>query len=224
MRPDTLSTALGLVLCLALAAPAVAQEPHEGAVAASTDLESLMALLGSNDGVRARFQETRTLSILSEPIVTEGLLFFAPPDRLARHSTRPTRSSVLVSGGRIYLRDDTGLQVLDLATSEVARALVGNLIVVLRGDLAAIREVHEVEFRTSEAGWEIDLVPRSRSVRSIVERIRLRGRGGMLETMETRERNGDVALIELFGVATGEDLDRVELEAMLSVEALRDPP
>ena len=50
-------------------------------------LEELMGRLAESGGVRARFRETKHLSLLTAPLVSEGTLYFAPPDRFARHTT-----------------------------------------------------------------------------------------------------------------------------------------
>ena len=88
---------------------------------AATDLEGLMHLLAGSGGVRASFRETKHLSLLSSPLETEGVLYFAPPDLLARHTSRPGRSSVVIRGDQVELRDETGRQVIDLRSSAVTR-------------------------------------------------------------------------------------------------------
>ena len=106
-----------------------AANPSDEETRAPTDLESLMEIFAASGGVRARFQESRHISILTDPIETGGMLYFAPPDRLARHATRPGRSSVVVEAGRVSFADETGTRSFDLSTSEVAQTLVGNLII-----------------------------------------------------------------------------------------------
>ena len=58
-------------------------------------LEELMSRLARSGGVRARFRETKHLSLLTAPLVSEGTLHFAPPDRLARHTTHPGNASIV---------------------------------------------------------------------------------------------------------------------------------
>ena len=76
--------------------------------AAPTELEELMDMFASSGGVQARFRESRHLAILTAPIETRGMLYFAPPDRLARHTTWPGRASVVVDGDRVAFDDETG--------------------------------------------------------------------------------------------------------------------
>lgn len=188
-----------------------------------TDLESLMEIFAASGGVRARFQESRHISILTDPIETSGMLYFAPPDRLARHADRPGRSSVVVEAGRVTFGDETGQRTFDLSTSVVAQTLVSNLMVVFRGDLESLRARYLISFHPNGGnggGWTLELEPRSRIVRGIIERVRFTGTGRKLTAMETHESNGDRTILRFSDIETDLSWDTPELERIFSL----DPP
>jgi outer membrane lipoprotein-sorting protein len=187
---------------------------------APRELEALMAVFAESGGVRAHFQESRHLSILTDPIETTGTLYFAPPDRLARHATWPGRSSVVIEAGRVSLGDETGRRVFEFNTSEVARALIGNLMVVLRGDLESLKERYAISFDTDEDSWTLDLEPRSRALQSIIEGIRFSGQSRELSAMETRESNGDRTITRFSEIEVGLFWEQEELDRIFSL----DPP
>ncbi|MCH8891746.1 MAG: outer membrane lipoprotein carrier protein LolA [Myxococcales bacterium] len=187
---------------------------------APTELEALMEFFAGSGGVRARFQESRHLSILTDPIETTGTLYFNPPDRLARHVTRPGRSSVVIEAGRVSFGDETGQRVFDFDTSEVARALVGNLMVVFRGDLESLRARYSISFDSDGENWTLDLEPRSRALRGIIERIRFTGQGRKLTAMETRESNGDRTIMRFSEIEIGLSWEPGDLDRIFSL----DPP
>ena len=191
---------------------------------APTELEALMQRFAASGGVRARFRESRQLSILTDPIETTGTLYFAPPDRLARHTTWPGRSSIVIETERVLLADETGRRVFDLNTSDVARALVGNLMVVFRGDLESLRERYSVSFDSNAERWTLDLEPRARTLRSVIERIRFVGHGRDLTAMETRESNGDRTLMELSEIEVGLSWGQRDLDRIFSVDPPDDTP
>lgn len=204
---------LTMVLATALTTtPARGREPRP----APSDVEALMARLAASGGVRAGFHETKQLALLAAPLVTEGTLYFAPPDRLARHTVKPAPSSVVVRGDRVTLRDENGTQTIDLGSSGVARQFVDNLGVLLRGDLAALRERYEIAYRAREDAWTLDLVPRSPELRRLVATIRVEGRDDVLTRMETREEGGDSTVTVFSDVETG--LGPADLERHLSVD------
>jgi outer membrane lipoprotein-sorting protein len=235
MRSDlrllvVLALFVGLPLCPSVAA---AGEPAANDARVGS-LEELMALFASSGGVRAQFRETRELAILAAPIETRGELFFAPPDRLARHTTHPGRSSVVVHGDRVALRDETGEQLLSLGSSEVARTLVGNTAALLRGDLAALRARYEIEFEARGASdsaqdadggsWSLGLVPRSRVAKAIIARIQVEGRGRALRSMETRETSGDRSITRFLAVETDVEFSPEELARIFSLERPDETP
>jgi len=177
-----------------------------------------MHRFAASGGVRARFHETKYLALLAAPLESEGLLYFAPPDRLARHTVSPGSASVVVHGSRVALRDETGRQVLDLGSSDFAHHFIDNLGGLLRGNLAALRKRNSVGFRSTGGEWVLELVPRSRTVRRVVERIEFEGRDDKLARMETQETSGDRTVTVFSEVQTGLEFDPNELERIFSVD------
>ena len=195
--------------------------PAEEAPAAGADNSELVALLDhfANSGtVRADFKETRRISLLADAIETKGVLYFAPPDRLARHTTWPGNSRVVVHDGRVAFKDETGTRALDLGSGDVARSITGNLMVLLRGDLRGLRERYTIAFTSGGQSWQLDLEPRPKAVRAIIEGIRFSGTGRVPAAMETRETNGDTTLVVFSRVETQLALSPEEFERIFSLE------
>jgi len=184
------------------------------------ELITLMDQFAKSGTVRAEFKETRRLSLLVEPIETEGVLYFSPPDRLSRRTTRPGNSAVVVHGSRVSFRDETGTRTLDLASSDVAQSLIDNLMVLLRGDLPGLRDRYSIEFTSDGQRWHLDLEPRLETVRTIIEKIRFSGDGGTLEAMETQETNGDTTRAVFSRVETQLDFSPAQRENVFSIEPL----
>ena len=214
--------ALGLALwCGLLGSSGLAAEPRAEATATALpaqSLEQIMARFARSTGVRARFHETKRLTLLVAPLETEGVVSFEPPDRLARHTTRPGKSSVVVHGSRVAIRDETGHQILELDEEDPARHFVDSLAVLLRGDAKALRERYTISFQSDETGWKLELEPRSRALRRMIASISASGRGAQLLRMEVRETNGDSAVTDFYEVETDLEFDPIEAERIFSVE------
>jgi outer membrane lipoprotein-sorting protein len=184
-------------------------------------IDALMALLQRSGGVRTDFVETRTISILAAPIETRGTLYFDPPDRIARVTTRPGRSTAVVRGTRAEVADETGKRSVDLRSSDVAYSLISNIMVLLRGDLSALRERYEIGFAADGEAWQLDLQPRASDLRAIIERVRVKGVGATVSEMVTLETNGDATHAAFSNVETGVDF---EADANRGVFAIDPPP
>jgi len=189
-----------LIALLLWAAPPRARAAE---VPAAPTLEQVMRLLSESEGVRARYREQKHLRLLARPLESEGMLFFDPPDHLARQVEKPGRAQLVVRGDEVVMRDATGQEQLRLDRSEVARGLVESVAVVLRGDLALLRSRYEVAFRSDGSAWVMDLTPRSRALRSLVRSMAIQGVGCELRRVEVREGGGDWTVTEFTEVETG---------------------
>ena len=203
------TTILPWVICLLLSHP-IAAEPGSDDPNSIQTLEDLMLVLSETQGVRANFSEERKLSILKTPVHSAGTLYFNPPNRLARHTTRPGRSSMVVAGDLLIMSDEVSSQEINLGSSKVARSLVNNFIFLLSGDLKSLRKIYKIDFQmdqnlnlTGKPRWIIELEPRQNATRALVNKIRIEGQFDEISSMETFETNGDRSLMTFSDVQTG---------------------
>lgn len=165
--------------------------PRVEAPGASAELEVLMERFAKSGGWRVPFRESRQLTILEDPIESEGVLFFAPPGDLARYTLRPGRSRIVVREDRVLFEDATGSQSFDLASNETARGFVDQFAGLLRGDLLELSRRFTLEFFAEDETWKLVMRPRSRRMRHLVDRIEVEGQGIGLKRMATFDTNGD---------------------------------
>jgi hypothetical protein len=188
-------TVLGL-LALATGASA-APAPPSPAGAKSDDLATLLARFAKSPGIFARFREEKHLAMLQAPLVNEGTIHFAPPGRLARHTTRPIASSLLIADNRVQFSDGTTGDSVDLGTNPVARAFVESFVMLLAGDRAGLERYFSLRFSTAPigaghgAGWRLSLTPRTSPMNKVIKEMTLAGEGLVVRTLEVRESNGD---------------------------------
>jgi len=142
-------------------------------------------------GVVAKFREQKQLALLSEPLESRGTLYFVPPNRLARETSEPSRTRLVIDGDRFWFRDAAGSQAVDLSASPIAREYVSNFIVLFNGDLGALRKRYEPRFSADAHGWRLELRPRGKPLSDFIERVTLAGSGRALDRMELVEAGGD---------------------------------
>jgi len=88
------------------------------------DLEALVRGFAAMPGLSARFREEKHISLLQVPLVSEGVLYFAPPDRIARHVERPAPSTLLVRDDELVMGTVGERHTLDLASRRDASSLL----------------------------------------------------------------------------------------------------
>jgi hypothetical protein len=93
-------------------------------------------------------------------------------------------------------------------------------MIVLRGDLETLKSQYSISFDSDAKNWTLDLEPRSRALRGIIDRIRFAGRGRELSAMETHESNGDWTIVSFSEIEIGLSWEPRDLERIFSL----DPP
>jgi outer membrane lipoprotein-sorting protein len=185
---------------------------------AAPDLEAVMADFARSRGVEATFREEKSLPLLVSPLVSEGVLYYAPPQRMVRFTTEPEPTSLLVVGDRLRMQDSLGVEEIDLAAFGTARQFVDQLLVLFQGDLVALRERYELEFEWRDGAWALTLTPKSRRMRGVIQEIALSGRDRALEAMVVTGAAGDVTRTTYERVDTDRSFRDEELAALFPSE------
>ncbi len=181
--------------------PGLAQQPAHtaeqpsrtiGAERRPATLEELMKTMAETSGVIAHFTETKHLALLELPLETRGTLYFIPPDRMARHTTSPGKSSFIIDGDLLLFDDEAGGDEIDLGANPIARVFVDNFIVLFNGDLGELRRRYDPVFETTDDSWALRLKPHRAPLSTMIDSITMRGDDGGMKSMVLREVGGDV--------------------------------
>ena len=217
MRAE-LAALLGVALLSG--APALAQTAATPAPtpAETLDLETMMDYFAKSRGVEAEYREEKTLPLLAEPIVSEGVLYFVPPDRLARFTRSPERASTLIDGDRLRIEDSLGVEEIDLASQEVIRQFIDQLLLLFRGDLAELRRHYEVGFESAGESWTLTLTATGFRLRQVIQEISMRGTAGRLEQMQMKGREGELTTTAYGRVVTDRAFESEEVAALFPPE------
>ena len=182
------SAACSSSCAIAIFATAVyAEEPRDSA---ELSLAELMNRMAKTAGVIADFQEQKQISLLQQPLRSSGRLYFAPPDRLARFTSEPEFSALVIDGEKLYFQESLG-EEFDLSGNPMARIFIDNFIVLFNGDLERLQTLYHTDFSAKDELWSLILRPRRSPLREIVEEIALRGDLRGMREMVIRNLDGD---------------------------------
>jgi outer membrane lipoprotein-sorting protein len=196
---------MALVAIVALAAPlgaVPARASEANAIAdasARLTFDSLLARFRAIPGLSARYREEKRITLLAEPLVSEGTVHYAPPQRLARHTRSPAPSSIVFDGTTLRFGDAKSEERIDVSSNPVVRAFVESFVSVLAGDRSKLERTFVVGFRAGDAAhpgehWELSLVPRDSSLLGVLREVRFAGDGVVVSQMRIREASGDEAI------------------------------
>jgi hypothetical protein len=161
-----------------------------GIQAADWDVDQLMRTLAANGAGRAKFTETRHISLLDQPLVVSGELVYAPPAKLERHATHPLAESMVLDGDHLRLTREGKSHDLNLRDYPEVAALIGAVRATLGGDRATLERDYALLISGNRARWRLNLMPNS-TLAHIVLRIDISGSEGQIEGVDILQADGD---------------------------------
>lgn len=194
-----------LVLLLALPALAEDKQPpaskpvkrEKPAKKKALTLDGLLKQFKGVPGLFAEFKEEKRMALLAAPLVNSGTIHYAPPERMARHTLKPSRSTVLIDKRSLKMSDGKRAETIDFKRNPVARQFVDSFLPILRGDKRALEKMYRLRFKVRSARqetWELLLEPRLSPMNKAIKSIRFRGQRLVMQTMTVTEVGGDTTL------------------------------
>jgi hypothetical protein len=177
-------------------------------------LPELMQRMAGTRGVEAAFLEVREVALLASPLESRGRLYFLPPDRLARFTTAPGFTALLVDGERVRFRDSEGESDIDLSSNPAARVFVDSFVPLWSGDLERLERLYETDFHAEGSDFRLELLPRRAPLRHVIETITLRGDDGGLRSIEVLDKDGDRTVTRFQGTRLDRPFSPEEIERL----------
>jgi hypothetical protein len=165
--------------------------------AAEWDVEALMALLHAHPPGKARFVESKEVSILDRPLESSGELVFTPPGRLEKHVTSPADERLVVDRDRLTIERMGRKQELSLAEYPQVAVLVESIRGTLAGDRAALERTYSLELGGDAKAWRLVLRPRDAAVAKLVTQVTIEGSQAQVQRVTIEQADGDRSLMRI---------------------------
>ena len=201
-----------IAACVALSSAAAAATP-------AVTVESLLARFHEVKGLEAQFREEKHLALLKAPLISEGNIHFAAPDRLARHTVKPVESTLLIDGKELRFGDAKSSESLAIDSNPVVRLFVDSFLKILTGDRAGLEKVFAMELHAKGESWRMQLKPRTEPMTGIIDSLVLEGTGLVLHQMVLAETGGDSTTTVFTKVKLNRVYAPAELEKLFRMPA-----
>lgn len=173
-----------IVLAAVLAAGvATAAEPFTAA--------ALMRSLAAHRTSRVGFVETKYLSTLKQPLVSEGELAYTAPSRLEKKTLRPKPETLVIDGDTLSIERDGKRRSISLASYPEVASLTDSIRATLGGDLAHLTRDYRVVVDGTREQWRLTLLPSDPKVAALVSRVTVEGGGDRIARFEVLQADGD---------------------------------
>jgi hypothetical protein len=159
---------------------------------APPNIDALLSELSKAPGLYARFREEKHITLLQQPLVSEGTIYFAPPSRFARRTEKPIVSTMIIDGNQLQFGSADSQESLNLGTNPVARLFADAFVMLLSGNRPGLEKIFKIELTPKTHGeWKLVLTPRVAPMDKLIKELELRGRGLNLSALDVREASGD---------------------------------
>lgn len=174
------------------------------AIAAGSDLDSILHSLARPAPSSTPFIEARFSALLSRPLVVSGELQYLGPGSLVRIVEKPYQERAEIHGNSVSVRrGKRPAQHFTLDQAPQMRSLVASFSALLAGDIAALRSAFALDLHGAESDWTIGLTPLDARVHESIRSILVTGSGGEPRCLRTFQANADVDLMLLASAARG---------------------
>jgi outer membrane lipoprotein-sorting protein len=160
-----------------------------------TDLGRALAAVTAST---AEFTETKYIYVLDEPLKLEGVLLYRAPDHVRKVVSSPYPESYEASGEKLTIENpDAGRRTVSLDEHPQVRAFVEAFRATLAGDFTRLQQYYAVELEGGASRWTLRLTPLPEQISAYVSKITIRGHGPVITKVETLEKNGDLAVMDV---------------------------
>lgn len=167
------------------------------AVTSPLDVPGLMALMAQVPSREDRFTETKTLAVLTQPLVLQGTLAYVRPDRVEKHVTSPYAEHMIVQGDRLTLSTAEGTKRIAVDSHPLIRSFIEAIRASLAGEVSILRRLYHIKLEGTRQDWRLTLRPLDSRAAEYLTSVTLTGHGDRVTTVDIRETGGDRSLMQI---------------------------
>ncbi len=159
-----------------------------------------MRAMGEVPERRDAFVETRTISLLTQPLTLRGILVYRRPRYIEKRIDAPHTERIVVDGDALTVTDGRGTKRIDIDSHPLIRTYVEAIRATLAGEVAALRRHYHVKLEGTPTEWTLRLRPMDPAAADHVTSLQVSGSGSRIRRVEILEPGGDRSVMAIGGV------------------------
>ena len=151
--------------------------------------------------LECKFIQEKNLSMLSEKIVSEGIMYFQKENNLRWQYNKPYPFIFILSGNKVYIKNDKRTDKFDTNSNKMFKEISEIMIGGVNGDLLLNNKKFTAEYFCNPTIAEVRLVPKDKEIKQLFSQINLRfsKTDWLVKSIEMKEPGGDNTLINFTG-------------------------
>ena len=160
-------------------------------------MSQLSQAAASMQSMQCRFVQEKTSSMLAEPSVSEGVMYFVAPDKMRWEYVKPYAFALVVNGDRIVKVTDGKTEVLDGKSGRMYQGMVGLIMGSATGKKLFDTTVFDIALYDDYSFWRADMTPKRRDMKRMFSQLvfRFDKKTNGISQVEFKDAGGDVTSI-----------------------------
>ncbi len=134
-------------------------------------MELLTQTASSMQTMQCRFVQEKTMSMLAEPSVSEGLMYYSAPNQLRWEYATPYAFALIVNGERIVKVADGKTEPLDGKANRMYQGMVNLIMGSATGKSLFDTSTFDVSLYDDEAFWKAVMTPKRRDMKRMFSQL-----------------------------------------------------
>lgn len=171
--------------------------------------ETLMQTAASMTCMNCRFTQQKTMAMLAEPTVSEGIMSYTAPDKMRWEYTSPYSFALVVDGEKITKITDGNEEVLYAKSGRMYQGLVNIIMSSATGKKMFDSSMFDVVINEDGEYWKASMTPRKRDMKRMFSQLffYFDKQTYVISKVVMTEAGGDVTTIQFFDIKTNELCD-----------------
>lgn len=198
-----------ILACLVSVVTATAQVDQEKAIA------EISAAAASVKTMQCDFEQTKSLKMLGDKMVSKGVMLCRQPDMLRWEYVSPYTYTFILNSGTVTIVKGERTDVIDVNAnkmfSEIARIMMDSVL----GKCLTDKKNFKVTVKAEGDDYLATLIPLKKSMKQMFGRIVLHfdRKQAMVTAVELFENNGDSTFIRLYNIKKNKPIDESQFKA-----------
>ena len=191
-----------LLFCLVITSASISAQSDYKPATETQKKEMMQKITEASEQLktlRCDFVQKKTISILSDEMVSEGKMSFKQTNKLKWEYTKPYLYEFVMNGDKVMMNSGNTKNVIDVNSSKVFREISKIIVSGINGSGIFDTSKFTAQFKVGAKDNMVILMPKQKELKQMFSAIRLRFNklDYTVNSVEIEEINGDVTHIEM---------------------------
>lgn len=159
--------------------------------------------------MNCRFTQQKTIAMLAQPTVSEGLMSYNTPDKMRWEYTSPYAFALVVDGDKITKITDGNEEILDAKSGRMYQGIVSIIMSSANGKKLFDKSMFDVDIQDDGEFWKAEMQPKKHNMKRMFTMLTFYfGKDdNIIKKVEMTEAGGDVTTIQFYNMKINELCD-----------------